>query len=188
MFKKILFIGFMLLLFMSVHISAKEVAGINLPETLKAGQDELILNGAGTRTFFFKSIYVGALYLKHPTTDASAIIDGNIPMAIKLHIVSSLITSKKMEKATREGFEKSTGGQMAAIQEQIESFINVFKDQIKVDDVYDIIFIPEEGIKVYKNGEFKASASGIAFKKALFGIWLGNDPVQDHLKNAMLGN
>jgi len=34
----------------------------------------------------------------------------------------------------------------------------------------------------------KVQVPGLAFKQALFGIWLSDDPVQDSLKEAMLGD
>jgi len=59
-------------------------------------------------------------------------------MAIRLHITSSLITSEKMEKVTRKGFVKFTGGKIAPIEAQIETFISVFRDEINENDVYNL--------------------------------------------------
>ena len=42
-------------------------------------------------------------------------------------------------------------------------------------------------MSVIRNGEVKVVVPGLAFKKALFGIWLSDDPVQDDLKEGMLG-
>ena len=108
-------------------------------------------------------------------------------MAIRLHIISSRVTSKKMEDATREGFVKATDGKIEPIKDQIERFISVFKDKINKNDIYDLIYIPGKGIKVYKNKKYNALTEGLAFKKALFGIWLCDDPVQKSLKQEMLG-
>ena len=74
-----------------------------MPESLQTGQTQLMLNGAGIRTKFFFDIYVGGLYLKEKSQDATAIIEANEPMAIRLHILSSKATSKKMEKADNFG-------------------------------------------------------------------------------------
>ena len=40
---------------------------------------------------------------------------------------------------------------------------------------------------MYKNGNKKGSIAGLEFKKALFGIWLGDKPADDDLKTGMLG-
>lgn len=186
MLKKLLLLCLAIFIMSSIGY-AKEVGGINMPETLAAGSsDTLLLNGAGIRTKFFIKAYVGGLYLKKKGGDANAIINADEPMAIRLHMISKLITGEKMEDATREGFQNSTNGNIAPIKDKIEKFIAVFKDGIKINDVYDIIYTPAEGIKVYKNKELKATAAGLDFKKALFGIWLCNKPADKDLKNAML--
>ena len=108
-------------------------------------------------------------------------------MAIRLNIISSLITSKKMEDATREGFENSTGGNIEPISAEIEAFINVFKEQINDGDVFDFVYVPGSGVEIYKNTEKVSKVEGLVFKKALFGIWLCDKPAQKSLKEGMLG-
>ena len=39
----------------------------------------------------------------------------------------------------------------------------------------------------YKNGKKRGVIEGLAFKQALFGIWLGGVPADDSLKEEMLG-
>lgn len=88
-----------------------EIAGVSLPDTLPAGKEKLILNGAGIRKkIFFLKLYVAGLYVKEKTSSADKILNSDVPVAMRLHIISRLISSKNMEKATREGFEKSTMG------------------------------------------------------------------------------
>ena len=167
--------------------NAEEIGGINMPESLQTGQTQLMLNGAGVREKFFIDVYVGGLYLKEKSQDAAAIIEADEPMAIRLHITSSMLTSKKMEKATREGFKKATGGNVEPIKVQIDQFCSVFKKEIKESDRYDLIYVPGKGVEVYINGEYTSVTEGLAFKQALFGIWLSDKPAQKSLKKAMLG-
>jgi hypothetical protein len=47
--------------------------------------------------------------------------------------------------------------------------------------------VPGKGVESYKNGTLQGTIEGMDFKKALFGIWLGNKPADDDLKAAMLG-
>jgi len=98
-----------------------------------------------------------------------------------------MITSDKMTSATLEGFDASTDGNTAPIQAEIDEFMGVFKDEIKEGDVFDLVYLPGEGVKVSKNGNARDTISGIEFKKALFGIWLSDEPAQEDLKAAMLG-
>ena len=187
MFKKQFAAIIWAILMMATLGNAEEIGGINMPASMQTGQTQLMLNGAGVRTKFFMDLYVGGLYLKEKSQDAKAVIETDEPMAIKLHIVSSMITSKKMEKATRKGFENATGGNIEAIKVQIEEFISVFKEEIKEGDIFDLIYVPEKGVEVSKNSEPRSTIEGLPFKKAMFGIWLSNKPAQKSLKKAMLG-
>ncbi|HHO75302.1 MAG TPA: chalcone isomerase [Deltaproteobacteria bacterium] len=164
-----------------------EIAKITMPDTLKAAGSELALNGAGIRTKFMLKLYVGGLYLEQKSSDANSVINAEEPMAVRLHIISSLITSEKMEDATREGFENSLGGNIEPLKGEIEAFINIFKEQINENDIFDFIYIPGTGVEVYKNGAKASVVEGIDFKKALFGIWLCDKPAQKSLKEEMLG-
>ena len=54
---------------------ARECDGISFPEHIQARGETLTLNGLGLRkaTVFGIKVYVGALYLTHPTADTGAI-------------------------------------------------------------------------------------------------------------------
>ncbi len=167
---------------------AAEIAGVNMPQSISVDQQELILNGAGVRSKFFMELYVAGLYLKQKDPDPGNIIQADEPMAIRLHIISSMITSKKMEDATREGFINSTNGDAGAIKERIEKFILVFKEKINENDIFELKYVPSKGTEVLKNNESSALIEGYDFKQALFGIWLCDKPAQKGLKKKLLGD
>jgi hypothetical protein len=185
MLKK-LFVLCSIILFMTSVGYAKEIGGIIMPETLAAGSDTLLLNGTGFRSKLFIKAYVGGLYLKKKSSDANVIINADEPMALRINIISKYISSDLMEEATREGFHNSTNGNTAPFKEKIDMFVSVFSDNIRNKDVYDIIYIPAEGVKVYKNHVLKTTTKDLEFKKVLFGIWLGKKPADGSLKSAML--
>jgi hypothetical protein len=169
----------------SVEAQTK-INGITFTDTYTAGKDKLVLNGGGTRVKYWMDMYVGGLYLTEKNKDAAAIVSANTSMAIKLTIVSGLISSSKMIEAVDEGFKKSTGGNTTPLKDKIEKFKNSFSDEIKKGDVFDIVYTGEK-ISVYKNNTLKSEIEGLDFKKAVFGIWLGNDPADSNLKDGMLG-
>ena len=92
-----------------------------------------------------------------------------------------------MTEATLEGFEASTDGNMAPVQDDVDQFMAVFQEEIKEGDVFDLVYLPGEGVRVLKNGEVRDTVGDLAFKKALFGIWLSDKPAQENLKERMLG-
>lgn len=178
----------MAVLLMTASLSyATEVAGISMPDSLNAGKTALILNGAGVRTKFFLKLYIGGLYLKQKSHEPQKIIEADEAMAIRLHMISSMITADKMESTLREGFERSTKGNIAPVKTQIEQYIAVFKDGVNKNDIYDLMYAPGKGVEVYKNEKYITLIEGLSFKQALFGIWLSDDPAQESLKKEMLG-
>lgn len=164
-----------------------EIGDATLPNTETFGEYELVLNGAGMREKYWIDMYAGALYLPSKSSDTKAILSSGEPLAIKLHIVSSLISSKKMSDAVNDGFEKSTGGNTAPLKDEISKFKGFFSEEINDDDVFDITYQPNIGVVVYKNEKKLGVIEGNDFKEAVFGIWLSNDPADEDLKNAMLG-
>lgn len=166
---------------------AKIVGDVEVADSIDVDGKSLTLNGAGVRSKFFLNVYVAALYLGERSENGDALIAADEAMTIRLHITSSLIDGEKMSEATLDGFVKSTGGNLAPIQNEVEMLIGAFKDSVEKDDIFEMEYIPGKGVAVKRNGELKAQVPGLEFKQALFGIWLSEDPVQDSLKEAMLG-
>ena len=181
--KTISIILFIVFMFTSVAIALK-IGGKVLPDKMKAGENELLLNGAGLRKKLIIKVYAGALYLIQKSSDAKAIIEADEPMAVKMHFIYKSVSPKKLIDAWNTGFSKSD---ISNLQEEIKTFNSFFIEDAKKDDIYDIIYIPEEGTSVYMNNELKGTISGQEFKKAVFSIWLGEETELPKLKKAMLG-
>lgn len=172
---------------MSPAAVAREVGKVTLPDSLTAGTDELILNGAGFRKKLFVKVYAAGLYLKERQTDPQKIMDANTPMAIRMHFVYSEVSSKKLVDAWNEGFINGTGGNIDPIKTEIDTFNSFFSQVAKKNDIYDIIYTPDRGISVYIKGELKGTIEGLPFKQAVFSIWLGEKPADSKLKRKLLG-
>jgi len=174
--------------FMLFTLYVNASADSAMPPVLQREGEPLLLNGTGVRTKLFLKLYVAGLYLQEKNKGAIQIIESDTPMVIRLHIVSSMITEEKMSKATEEGFHKSTRGKIDPIRTRMNQFISVFRAGIEKGDIFDMHYEPGTGVKVYRNGQRKVTIEGLDFKKALFGIWLSEDPVQEDLKTDMLGD
>ena len=166
---------------------AADIDGNQIPDQLPAADTTLQLNGAGLRDKFMIDLYVGGLYLAKKSSDAAAVINADEPMALRLLIVSSRITSENMTEATLEGFQHSLGSKQAAMQPRIDQFLLGFKEPIKEGDVFEMLYLPGSGVIISKSGKQLNTVEGLDFKAALFGIWLGEEPAQNSLKEEMLG-
>lgn len=162
----------------------KEIAGVKVASKATFQEKELDLNGAGLREKLWFDLYVGMLYVTNKSENADALINSNNPMAIKLHITDSKVTQEKMVKAVNEGFKNASHGK--ATKAEIAKFISFFSEKIAEGTIFDIIYMDGE-TTVYRNGVKKGSVAGLEFKKALYAIWLGNEPADEDLKEGMLG-
>ena len=186
MFRKLFWVVLSVFM-MTSFSSAKEIGGVNLPDSLMAGDTKLILNGAGLRKKLFIKVYAGALYLTQKNADAGKIIEADEPMAIRMHFIYDGVSPDKLIEAWNEGFSNATGGDLSPIQKQVDRFNGFFTEEAKANDVYDIVYIPGQGTSVTVKGKLSGTMEGFEFKKAVFSIWLGDKPADSKLKKGMLG-
>lgn len=187
--KKVLFLILASLFVFSSVAYAKTVSGVDIEDTMKAGNATLILNGAGVREKFFTNIYVAGLYLTAKSSDYKQIMAQDESMAIKIKITSKLITAERFKEACEEGFERSTNGNTKPLRPKIDLAYTAFSQKFNVGDVYDLIYIKGTGTNFYKNGKFITTVDGLDFKAALFGIWIIDKPSHKNkkLRSGMLG-
>ena len=157
------------------------------PKSMEYQGVELILNGQGTRVTYFMKVYNTSLYLLSLNSNSEEILEADEAMAIRLDVTSTLVTTKAMLDALNAGLIKSTGNNTDPISNEINQLSNSFSSDVSDGDFFEFIYIPDSGTNVIKNSSYIDTISGIEFKKALFGIWLSNDPIQKNLKKAMLG-
>lgn len=158
----------------------------DLPPQIQAGEHRLVLNGQGVRTKTFIQLYVAGLYLTRPSSNAAQVIAADEPMALRIQITSGFVSQSSLVASLEEGFENATGNNTRELRQQIDQFRKYFKDDIKKGDIFDMVYIPEYGVIVNKNGKLKGSVPGVEFKRALYGIWLSDKPADSTLKQALL--
>jgi hypothetical protein len=176
---------FSLIFISNLSLAQKVIGGVVFPDKVSVGGSSLVLNGGGVREKYFMDLYSCGLYIKQKSSDANKIIDNSENMAIHIQIVSSLVTREKFIETVNEGFSKASHGSVTA--DQKSTFMGFFSDPFKKGDKIQLEYVSGTGLKVYKNGSYKGVIASSAFKKALFSIWLGNNPASADLKNKMLG-
>lgn len=173
----------------SLSVSARQLGDISLPDSVKVdGTDEsLKLNGMGYRTKFIFKVYVGALYTRSEVNSREAAQALTGPKRIVMHMIYDEVSRKKMAGAFNDGFEDNqSAAQLEKLKPRIETLISYFPD-LKQGDVVLLDYVPGAGTRVTINGEAKGVIEGADFYSALLDIWLGEDPADEDLKEAMLG-
>ncbi len=172
----------------SASINARQLGDVTLPDsvTLDGTDATLKLNGMGYRTKFVFDVYVGGLYTESRVESRDAVQALKGPKRIVLHMVRE-VSREKMTAALNDGFEKNTSEkQLEKLQSRLKTFDSYFPD-LKVSDVILLDFIPATEVRVSVNGEEKGLIEGADFYTALLDVWLGEEPADDDLKDAMLG-
>jgi hypothetical protein len=168
--------------------SQTKISGNIMPNVMKVDGEYLKMNGGGIREKFFLDLYVCVLYVEDKTSDANTVINDDKKMAIKIKVISGMVDNENFEEALREGFDKSTGGDISGVKDRMETMIaEGFKEDIKTNDFYDLVYVPGTGTTLYKNDKALVTVKGLDFKKALFGVWLCDEPADDDLKEDLLG-
>ena len=169
------------------NAEAREVAGIQVPETASIGETTLLLNGTGIRRKVFFKIYVGSLYLEEKGVTAKEIYHRDEARRIQLDILYKKLTREQLVDAWNDGFRSNLESEeLKSLQPRIDSFNQVFSEVIKGDQIQ-LDYEPGKGTAVRIKGELKSTISGKDFSDALLSIWLGEKPADYSLKEAMLG-
>ena len=176
-----------LFVLLASSVNAREVADVNVPETL-SGADGVILhlNGAGIRSKFFFKIYIAELYMQNPTSDVVKLLGDEGQKKMVMHFIYDEVSKDKLTEGWDEGFQANTDQkQLALLQTRISQF-NAMFDTVKKGDEIALDYIPGKGTQVSIRNQVKGVVPGKDFNDALLAIWLGKDPVTTDLRKELL--
>ena len=189
MFKKIITWLVATLFFFSSPIHAREFGGKQFPDTVKLPEttESIALNGVGYRKKLFIKVYIGALYLPTKADSRDAAVKQDGPKRVLMHFVYDELSSEKLVNAWNDGFENNLSEDaLAALRPRIDEF-NAMFSTVKEGDEITLDYIPGTGTRVTIKGDNKGIIEGKDFNDALLDIWLGEEPADGGLKDAMLG-
>jgi len=168
---------------------AAEVAGVRLEDKTQVESRELVLNGAGLRKRLFFNVYVIGLYLPEKLKDARAVLSAAGPKRADIHMLRDVGADQFIE-ALVDGLRANTS----------EEEMKAHEPRIKqLSDTMAALKEAKKGMRIaldwtgaatqlVVNGKpAGAPIAGEDFYRALLRIWIGERPVQDDLKKALLG-
>ncbi len=170
---------------LALPAAAKEVAGVGFPDTTTVEGKQLKLNGAGVRTKAIFKVYAAALYVETPSQDAKQIIQGDQIKRVRMSMLRDL-EKAKITDAITEGFKKNAKGSFEALKARLETLNGAVPDLKKGDELV-LTYIPGKGTRLQTKSGQEITVEGKDFADALFSVWLGADPVDDDLKEGLLG-
>jgi hypothetical protein len=177
-------IAVVLLSLVTLPVTAKDIDGTQVPDTVTQDGKTLRLIGGGVRTKWMFDVYVGALYAEKPTFNAANLIKSEQPKRMDLHLLRDVGKDKIIE-TIREGFERNSKAQLPALQGRLDQLAAAVPD-LKKGDLLSLTYVPEKGVVV--GGVAKETViPGKDFADALFSCWLGPEPADSDLKRKLLG-
>lgn len=165
-------------------------AGVRYPASVTVANQNLVLNGAGIRYRFVVKVYTAGLYLtaKAATTEAALATPG----PKRLHVVmlrdidgndlGRLFTRGMQDNSTREDFGKSIPGTLRMAD------LFAAKKRLAQGESFGVDWVPGQGTQIMLNGKPQGEPiKEPEFFQALLRIWLGQNPADAALKDALLG-
>ncbi len=171
----------------SQNAMSAEIAGVKIPDSVQINTETLLLNGAGIRTKFFFDIYIGSLYLKTKETSTEKIINSPLTKRINLHFLYKEVDREKLTDGWTTGFKNNNSEKLfTALKKRLDKF-NSYFITMRSGDSLQLDFINSNTTKITINNQLKGEISGADFQQALLRVWLGDDPADYDLKEALLG-
>ena len=169
---------------------AAEVAGVKLDDRTKVGGAELALNGAGLRKRAFFQVYAMGLYLAEKKPGAADAIGSPGAKRVAIHMLRDVDAATFTEALTdgmRANHEEAV---MKALEPRVAQLAAIMAELQEAKKGMAILLDWQPGTGTVVTVEGKPRGKPIAgedFYRALLRIWLGERPVQDDLKKALLG-
>lgn len=173
----------------STQLLARQLDDVTVLDSVTiVGTDvPLQLNGMGYRTKLFFKIYVGALYTESKVNSRDAVQALKGPKRVLMHMTYDEVSHEKMADAWEEGFkDNASDEQMDKLESRLKTFISFFPD-LKKGNVVLLDYIPASGTRITIDAIEKGVIAGADFYSALLDVWLGKEPADEDLKQAMLG-
>lgn len=177
-------------LFMMVplHADAGRKSGVTMPEQITVAGKQLTLNGMGLReaTMLKVDVYVAGLYVEHPSSNASELINSDETKVLALTFVRD-VGRDDITKAWTEGFEHNPVVPHGTVQREIDQ-LNGWMTGMKKGQTMTFTYVPGVGTTVNVAGRNMGTLQSTDFARSLFAIWLGPKPPTTSLRKGLLGN
>ena len=160
-----------LLFLFTSNVIAAQISGVWFNENYLDHGINMSLQGTGLKSLlFFKAFAAGFYRGQGSDTD----ILGDYPKRIEVEYFVS-IPGRKLNNFTID-----------AMKDEIKLMAKYFVD-LKPGDRFSLTYIPSVGTKFAHNNHLVGIIKGQEFAKALFSVWIGKKPFDNHLKEQVLG-
>jgi hypothetical protein len=170
---------------LAIPSGAASIEGVAFAERHERGALTLPLRGVGLLRYrlVFKG-YVAAFYLK-PDVEAAQALD-DVPKRLEIEYLWA-IAAADFARAQDEGIARNVDEEtLERIRPAMAEMAAFYRD-VEPGDRYALTYFPGRGTELALNGVPLGRVAGAEFARAIFSIWLGEEPLSQSLKNQLLG-
>lgn len=170
--------------------SAAEVAGVRIDDKTRVANTDLALNGAGLRKRVFFQVYAIGLYLTQKSSSPAAVLEQPGPKRVAIHMLRD-VGAETFSAALADGIRANhSEAEARALEPRVQELAAIIAElkEAKKGMAIALEWQPAAGTVMLVNGAARGKPiAGEDFYRALLRIWIGDKPVQDDLKRALLG-
>jgi len=167
-----------------------EISGVRFEPRVQLGGHSVVLNGLGLRARSILKGYAAGLYLSQRTTAADQAVAQAGPKRLQIRMMLDVPVAEFV-KAFHKGVDRNTPvDQHAGLADRMAAFDAQMQPLGKVHtgDTVNLDYVPGKGMVMTHNGKVTGDAiPGADFYSAILLIFLGDKPVDDRLKQGLLG-
>lgn len=166
------------------------LSGVAFEPQVQLQGRRLLLNGAGVRYKAVFKVYAAGLYLEQKASTPAEVQDQSGPKRIRvamLRDINSAELGKLFSRGMEDNMDKTAFTQLIP---GVLRMSQIFSDhkRLLAGEEFTVDLIPGTGVQVSVKGMPQGEPiREPAFFSALLGIWLGPQPADWNLRNALLG-
>lgn len=173
----------------AAHAQAADVVGVHYPANIKVEGASLALNGTGISYRAVAKLYTVGLYVPQKANKSETIFATGGPKQLRFVMLQGMRVDE-LGKVITKGIENNSSREeffklIPSIRSMGEEFARI--KRLNAGDTFAIEFVPKRGTMFFVNGQ----PAGLPLEDNLFfpavlRTWLGNRPVTQDLKDALL--
>jgi hypothetical protein len=162
-------------------------AELQLPGTVNVEGKSLKLNGSGVRkkSVFRIKVYIASLYLETGSANPEQILAADRIRRLDLLMTHSAPKQRVIDEL-RDGISQNSPAQMKVLADRLERFLAGIPDANEGERL-SITYVPGQGTSLKGPKTNGAVIPGKDFADAVLSAWLGKAPLDEELKQHLLG-
>lgn len=170
---------------LAASVDASVIEGIHFTDEMAYDGINLELKGTALLNYMvFIKAYVGAIYLPPDVRSSHALKD--VPKQLVLEYFHP-IGADGFRTATRKALRRNVNDEtFRQIEPRLVQLNELYQD-VKPNDRYSLTYVPGRGTELALNGVGLGVIPGAEFARAVFSIWIGQQPIDRGFKETILG-